>query len=89
MPTYEQNKAHIKNYLAEQDEIRVRMPKKSGLKDTVQTHIARTGESMNAFALRAIWETMERDRSPNTAMVDGISPEYQAFMESYTKKAGE
>lgn len=63
MPTYEQNKASIKRYMATQDEIRVRMLKESGLKDAVQRHASDMGESVNAFVLRAITEAMQRDKA--------------------------
>jgi hypothetical protein len=87
MPTYEQNKEFIKRYLDKQDEIRVRMPKKSGLKDAVQNHISSTGESANTFVLRAIRETMYRDT--HQSVLDGETPPaIQAFLDEY-KKAGE
>ena len=87
MPTYEQNKASIGRYMAKMDEIRVRMSKESGLKDEVQRHIESTGESANAFVLRAITETMHRDQHPSSIMDDGVSPAIAAFEKS--KKAGE
>ena len=63
MPTYEQSKKAIQKYLAKMDEIRIRMPKESGVKDAVQKHAESKGESVNAFILRAIEETMERDKA--------------------------
>lgn len=41
------------------EDIRIRVPK--GEKAKVQSHATSTGESMNAFVVRAINETMERD----------------------------
>lgn len=47
-------------YLKESvEDIRIRVPK--GDKAKVQSHAASVGESMNAFVVRAINETMERD----------------------------
>ena len=49
-----------KKYLKESvEDIRIRVPK--GDKAKVQEHAASVGESMNAFVVRAINETMERD----------------------------
>ena len=41
------------------EDIRIRVPK--GEKAKVQAHATSTGESMNAFVVRALDETMERD----------------------------
>lgn len=62
-PTYEQNKKSIQKYLAKFDEIRIRMPKESGLKEAIQQHAESKGESVNAFILRAIEETIRRDKA--------------------------
>lgn len=49
-------------YLKESvEDIRVRVPK--GDKAKVQEHAASMGESTNAFVVRAINETMERDNT--------------------------
>ncbi|MDE6925788.1 MAG: hypothetical protein K2P59_11115 [Acetatifactor sp.] len=49
-----------KKYLKESvEDIRIRVPK--GDKSKVQEHASSMGESMNAFVVRAINETMERD----------------------------
>ena len=49
-----------KKYLKESvEDIRIRVPK--GDKAKVQEHAASMGESTNAFVVRAINETMERD----------------------------
>lgn len=49
-----------KKYLKESvEDIRIRVPK--GDKSKVQEHAASMGESTNAFVVRAINETMERD----------------------------
>ena len=63
MPThYEQRKAANERYLAKMDEIRIRMPKESGLKETIQAHAESKGESVQAFIIRAINEAMEREK---------------------------
>jgi predicted HicB family RNase H-like nuclease len=58
---YEQRKASNERYLSKLDEIRIRMPKESGLKEAIQAHAEAHGESVNAFILRAVQETIERD----------------------------
>lgn len=54
------NKSHY-----EQIQIRV----KSGDKETIQAHAAKTGESLNAFINRAISETMYNDGFVSGRMV--------------------
>lgn len=54
--TKAQNKYISKAY----DRINLTMPK--GKKDTVQTHAAQRGESVNSFINRAIDEAIERDK---------------------------
>lgn len=49
-----------KNYLEKMDEMKVRVPK--GEKDKFVAHAESRGESLNAFIVRAISETMERDK---------------------------
>lgn len=89
MPTYEQNKASIKRYMDKQDEIRVRMSKKSGIKDAVQHHAEQTGESVNAFVIRAILETIERDSSPNIRLDGGIPQTFLAYERQRQQKTYE
>jgi len=62
MPSYEQNKQSAQRYLAKMDEIRIRMPKESGIKEAIQAHAEAAGESVNAFILRAVMEAMEREK---------------------------
>lgn len=59
--TKAQNKYISKAY----DRINLTMPK--GKKDTVQTHAAQRGESVNSFINRAIDEAIERDGSGEEA----------------------
>lgn len=59
---YEQRKAANERYLAKMDEIRIRMPKEAGLKEAIRAHAERRGESVQAFILRAVQETMEREK---------------------------
>lgn len=54
-----QNKATQKYIKNTYDEIKVRVPK--GEKDRIREHAAERGESLNAFIIRAINETIERD----------------------------
>ena len=49
-----------KKYLTETvEDVRIRVPK--GQKTVIKSHSDKMGESMNAFVVRAINETMERD----------------------------
>ena len=51
-------------YLKESGEdVRIRVPK--GQKAVIKNHAEQQGESMNAFVIRAIDETMQRDTQPN------------------------
>lgn len=58
---YQYKKKYNEKYLAKMDEIRIRMSKESGLKEAIQAHAEATGESVQAFIIRAITQTMERD----------------------------
>lgn len=42
------------------EDVRIRVPK--GQKTVIKEHAEKQGESMNAFVIRAIDETMERDK---------------------------
>ena len=59
---YEQRKAANERYLSKMDEIRIRMSKESGLKEAIQAHTDSTGESVQAFIIRAITQAMEQDK---------------------------
>ena len=59
---YEQRKEANERYLSKMDEIRIRMPKETALKEAIAEHAKETCESVNAFILRAIAETIERDK---------------------------
>lgn len=49
-----------KKYLKESvEDVRIRVPK--GQKAVIKNHAEKQGESMNAFVVRAINETIERD----------------------------
>lgn len=53
-------KRAAEKYLKESvEDVRIRVPK--GQKAVIKAHAERQGESMNAFVVRAINETMERD----------------------------
>lgn len=56
-----QQKATNKYITNNYDRVNLTLPK--GYKETIQTHAAAQGESVNAFIGRAIEETMERDRA--------------------------
>ena len=80
MPTYEKNKKSAEKYLATMDRITIRAPKESGIKEAIQAHADGTGESVNAFILRAIAQTMERDR-------EIMSPAVMEYWASVKKSA--
>lgn len=51
-----------KKYLKESvEDVRIRVPK--GQKAVIKDHAEKQGESMNAFVIRAIDETMKRDNN--------------------------
>lgn len=57
----EAQKKAIKKYFSESvEEFKVRFPK--GQKAVIKDHAAAMGESMNQFVIRAIDETMSRDK---------------------------
>lgn len=60
-PLSEARKRANENYLKTQEEIKIRVPK--GEKGIISAHAKQQGESVNSFIIRAIKETMERDRS--------------------------
>lgn len=62
MPSYEQNKKYAEKYQSTQDRITVWVPKDGGTKEAIRTHAENMGESMQGFILRAIRETIERDK---------------------------
>ena len=64
MPTYEQNQKSAEKYLANMDRITIRTTKDSALKEAVQAHADIMGESVNAFIIRAITQTMQQDKKP-------------------------
>lgn len=59
---YEQRKNANERYLATQDAITIRVSKESGMKDAIRAHAESNGESVQAFILRAIQETMRNDK---------------------------
>ena len=56
---YEQRKESNKRYLSTLDEIKIRVPK--GHKELIKAHADRSGESVNAFIVRAIEEAMKKE----------------------------
>lgn len=56
-----QQKAVHKYVKANYDRMELTVPR--GQKETIRTHAAARGESVNAFIARAIRETMERDQA--------------------------
>lgn len=79
MPTYEQNKKSAEKYLATMDRLTIRAPKESGLKAAIQAHAEITGESVQAFIIRAITQTMEQDKA-------GVSPAMLEYLADAKKE---
>lgn len=58
-------KKAINKYLHETvEEFKIRVPR--GQKEVIKAHAERQGESLNAFVIRAISETMNRDSSTSS-----------------------
>ena len=64
---YEQRKQANEKYLSTQDRITIRVPKESCMKETIQIHAEKCGESVQAFILRAILAQIERDEQESGA----------------------
>lgn len=63
MPSsYDQNKKYAEKYLSTLDRITIRVPKESGLKGIIQAHADAMGESVQALIIRAVKETIEREK---------------------------
>lgn len=58
---YQQRKKANEKYLAAQDRLTIRVSKESSLKETIQAHAESMGESVQAFIIRAITETIAHD----------------------------
>lgn len=87
MPTYEQNKKSAEKYLSRMDDIRIRMAKESGLKEAIQAHAASRAESVQAFILRAIRETIYNDTHPHA--FDSNKEAMRRMAEQYKKAEGD
>lgn len=83
---YQQKKKYNEKYLSKMDEIRIRMSKESGLKDAIQAHAERRGESVQAFILRAIRDTMYNDTHPRT--LDSERETMRRLFEQFHKAEG-
>lgn len=68
-PISEAQKRANNKYLETLDEIKTRVPK--GRKAEIQAHAEKQGESLNGFVVRAIDETIERDKGKNTGDEQG------------------
>ena len=79
---YQYMKKYTEKYLAKMDEIRIRMPKESGLKESIKAHAESKGESVQAFILRAIQETMRNDKRKGIV----LNGEGAQWMEDYLKE---
>lgn len=70
---YEKNGTATARHHEKLDRLNVWLPKEGGLKQEIQAHAASLGESVNAFILRAIRDTIERDQH-GTILLDGETP---------------
>ena len=57
-----QDKTNYKNQYNKDNYARIGIYVEPELKDRIKEHLNMTGESMNSFVIRAINETMERDK---------------------------
>lgn len=64
------------------DEIRISIPISTELKETMQAHAKRNGETIEAFIHRAIQETMRNDKRKGIVL-DGERP---AWVDDYLKE---
>lgn len=65
MPTTDAQKRATRKYIENKlDEFKVRFPK--GEKAVIKEHATERGESVNEFFIRAVRETMERDKKNKT-----------------------
>ncbi len=53
----------VKKNLAKFDEIRIRLPKESGLKSEIEAGAKLAGESVNSYVISAIKMRMEQERA--------------------------
>lgn len=65
-------KGYVSNYMPEDGDIRITMPEGSDLKAVILAHTSSRGETVEQFVLRAIMETIENDKDPQT--LDGDHP---------------
>lgn len=84
---YQERKKANEKYLATQDRITIRVSKESGLKDAIQAHADSRGESVQAFILRAIQETMYNDTHKHT--FDSGKATMQRMIEQYNQPEGD
>ncbi len=84
---YQQKKKYNEKYLATQDRITIRVSKESGLKDAIQAHADSRGESVQAFILRAIQETMYNDTHKHA--FDSSKETMRRMIEQYNKAEGD
>ena len=59
MPMTDAQRRAREKWLEKVEEVKFRVPK--GKKETIQKHVAQTGESVNVFLNRAVDEAMARD----------------------------
>lgn len=78
---YEKNKAATARHHEKLDRITIWIPKEGALKQEIQAHAASLGESVNAFVLRAIRDTIERDQHGSILLDGETPPAIRAYME--------
>lgn len=78
---YEKNKAATARHHEKLDRITIWIPKDGGLKQDIQAHAASLGESVNAFVLRAIRETIARDQHGSSALDGETPPAIRAYLD--------
>ena len=78
---YEKNGAATARHHEKLDRVAIWLPKEGGLKKEIQAHAASLGESVNAFVLRAIRETIARDQHGSILLDGDTPPAIQAYID--------
>ena len=73
--------------MLQEDQIIIALADVPGLMDAIHTHAAQRGESVQAFILRAVQETMYNDTHPRT--LDSDREIRQRIIEQYNKAEGD
>lgn len=82
---YEKNGTATARHHEKLDRLNVWLPKEGGLKKEIQAHAASLGESVNAFILRAIRDTIVRDQHGSSVLDGETPPAIRAYMDDTSR----